>query len=1722
MESIRAIYENALLAQAAYAPLPVDNGLTIYGERDLNAAIRDTSKVDKAEFTDAQATNFTGPQGYTLRSFTSDPTTGFQAALFESRTEPGKYTLAIRGTAGLMDIVGADIFGVVAQGQASAQSLSLYRYYKRLITTQGAAVQYSQAEIEMLAAVTNRKYDGHSIAELRTYADFRATSADLTQRLSVDVGLGRLDANAIIDVTGHSLGGHLAQVFGALFFPERINRIYTYNGAGLGASVYSTGKEHLSELGIDLAAMSTNIVAEEGLTLTAASGFKFGPIQRLAIEEGVLTDNHSIVNATDSLALYDLFGQASPDLSLESFNKIVRSATNQAKSGYEETLDALRRIFLGANILPTQRSFRDDLAGRDELYKNIDEVKNSTAFKDFAGAIGRPNSIASVVGVVDWAAFAIDDANGVAYRYALQQLNPFAVVGFDYAQYNQNGELDLYDSATGRGEISKEWIRDRAQFLTWKNQKNISDIADDAPILRKDNGPESYLYTDKTLKNSQGQDYSIRVTGGNGAQQINISFAGNQGDTLSGGNYADHLYGGRGRDALAGGDGNDYQEGGAGDDTLTGDGGDDTLIGGRGNDVLQGGDGNDVYIVRAGDGEDRILDRNGNNAIVYVDASGQRTYLGGAMLAVAGEANSWLGRLPDGGVVTVSQDSVLTASFQDGTSIAIEAYREGDFGIPLLASVQDDASTPTIVGDLATLFVADTPQHVEYDDLGNLVVDPDLPEEGKRDRLWGSDGDDVISTGTGIDIVLANGGADRIVGGGSDDYLDGGDGDDVIEGHMDLPVPDNSHQEFLIGGKGNDRLYAYEAVELSEDTIAGPSLDESFGMIGAVLIGADGDDSMVGSDYRDELYGGMGNDVLAGGSDNDYLCGDIDFELVCDNPTDTLPQRHWLPRLSGVFDIAAGDDDILFGGNGDDWLYGDGGSDWLSGGDGNDKLFGGIGSDTLFGDGGNDMLVAAGQGVESSPSDYDVLDGGDGVDILAGGAGFNLMFGGTGNDYLYNGTGDTIAYGGEGNDTFEVTASGYVEFHGDAGNDIFRGRLGESYADGGEGDDLLCGGAGADVLIGGPGNDVLEAFQNDILEGGEGDDVYKFRLGAGENTVADEIGANEIVLYSFENPDYLEAPILSESVRLTLEEDQYRISYGDQGDSILLGATEFSSMQGLTLRHLTGYDYVTSDNEDDDDIRVEVFEDEFIPFLQNDLQQLGSGGDDLLLGDATYKNKLNGRGGDDVLIGTAGGDTLIGGAGNDTLIGDAGGDIYYFGLGSGHDLVLDLDTDPNNADTVVLGDGITAENISVLRGNYQMTLAVAGTDDRLAIQWQPEEGYAIERVQFADGAIWDRAMLESQAVPDPQADAGAGEVDAGGVPAGGGGGAEAPPDGSGSQAGNGEGPAVEGGGQNGAVVTTGNDAAPAGEGSVSPTIGEAPIGNFTTALGSNPPPLERERGSNSAAPFPAETGHPSSGPFSVDVALPSSSPSPADEGLANAAATPAEGGSSPSLAETGERAGARGQSAATIPSQQEALAEAMRMLAATESAAAPAQSRGTNRPVGTFEAQSAGAASAPTPNPPAYFTALQPVQPNMQTWLDNWLGPSARPSTSARDPTSSLPPTGAGQPSSVEDTAPSNPQSDTPETLPAEFLTPEQITQSYEDLQLWLAANPGVEQGIAGAGGSLPERNLFAGMGSGFTHDAGSMSMPRFGETPGMAVISGNALQPLRGINEGYALLGVL
>ena len=65
---------------------------------------------------------------------------------------------------------------------------------------------------------------------------------------------------------------------------------------------------------------------------------------------------------------------------------------------------------------------------------------------------------------------------GVAYRYALNQLNVFVLVGADYSGFNANGELDLYDEATGHGTFTADYLADRPELLAAMVRTNITDL----------------------------------------------------------------------------------------------------------------------------------------------------------------------------------------------------------------------------------------------------------------------------------------------------------------------------------------------------------------------------------------------------------------------------------------------------------------------------------------------------------------------------------------------------------------------------------------------------------------------------------------------------------------------------------------------------------------------------------------------------------------------------------------------------------------------------------------------------------------------------------------------------------------------------------------------------------------------------------------------------------------------------------------------------------------------------------------------------------------------------------------------------------------------------------------------------------------------------------------------------------------------------------------------
>ena len=98
----------------------------------------------------------------------------------------------------------------------------------------------------------------------------------------------------------------------------------------------------------------------------------------------------------------------------------------------------------------------------------------------------------------------------------------------------------------------------------------------------------------------EGTDFADRIKGLGGADDIE----GDDGD--------DKLYGGEGDDRIEGDDGND---------AIFGDAGRDRIEGGDGNDKLTGGAGNDLFIFEEREGNDRIMDFERGDTILFdIDA----------------------------------------------------------------------------------------------------------------------------------------------------------------------------------------------------------------------------------------------------------------------------------------------------------------------------------------------------------------------------------------------------------------------------------------------------------------------------------------------------------------------------------------------------------------------------------------------------------------------------------------------------------------------------------------------------------------------------------------------------------------------------------------------------------------------------------------------------------------------------------------------------------------------------------------------------------------------------------------------------------------------------------------------------------------------------------------------------------------------------------------------
>ena len=1120
-------------------------------------------------------------------------------------------------------------------------------------------------------------------------------------------------------------------------------------------------------------------------------------------------NTHSLTLMADSLRLQILFKTIDQNLSMDAIQSIFQassaasaSALTQTAEGdtLEKTMDALRTLFLG----PTPDPLTLPSSNAPGSFGNI---ANRTAFYEAIAAVDTAlnGQTFQIVSLVDMPTETLKGhallpgEMGTAYRYAVKHLNPFAVIGADYIQFHNPGDLDLYDSTTGNGSITLEYLKDRAMFLTKKleiNESNATGILSATYYKDNESGYEiglsnallpQMIFGQATDETIAGSDlWGDRLYGGDGE------------DTVTGNGGDDYIEGNEGNDVLlSGGSGNDTILGGQGDDLLEGGIGADILDGGLDNDILKGGAGLDRYIIRAIDGADTIEDFD-NRGVVEFDGkvllSGLRRE--GDTANVFHSADGTITLTKSGADLVVTGSGPLTIKNGSSGQLGVRLVEEGSYAAATRTEFQK-IDHYIQVGNLPDGTPIFEPVYAAFfDDLANdtrntAPIGGLVPEIGDQNNLiHAGGGNDFLLSSVGDDQLYGEAGIDEIYGGLGNDRIFGGGGDDQLLGD-NLAVSASGGNDYVEGGDGNDFVQG------------GAGRDIIFGGVGDDLLNGDEvagdnsgafDDWLDGGSGNDDLQGGAGSDVLIGGADKDFLLGDKALSqggTIAAGGADSLDGGSGDDYLDGQFgddvlvggldhDIVNGGDgsDVLYGGAGNDTLSGDlrievsggryalseyrgaGGDDLLVGEEGNDVLLGGEGSDVLEAGIGNDSLVGGYNTLIISSSDplfwplftapgHDWLDAGAGSDVLFGGVGNDTFLGGEGNDTLRGGGGDDVLEGGADDDVL------YGEYYDSelGGNNPFYAAMlalgGSDRLDGGAGNDLLYGGDRADTLLGGTGMDLLYGGEgDDILDGGDGDDVLEG--GYGDDVVHGGSGNDRFVVRGGQGNDTFWG---GEGNDVLISSSQYLDeSFPLFADSLLIGGT------GDDLYVIDGVLDLVVEEADGGIDGVLAYMDYTLPeHVEN------GGGYFTLMGNA-LNNVLSGQ-------------TVDGKAGDDTLSGQR----YIFGTGSGHDTITDIGNVIANNVVQFLAD-VSPDQIQWQRSGNDLLLSLDGTADTLSIPsfyvvaFQYGEQYLlssniflpgptvptgripgylapsqVEQFEFADGTVWGAERFGGTMIGDHHA-----------------------------------------------------------------------------------------------------------------------------------------------------------------------------------------------------------------------------------------------------------------------------------------------------------------------------------------------------------------------------------
>ena len=433
-------------------------------------------------------------ENYSVLSYfaNEDSDTGFKASLYGNGSEK---ILALCGTEPednySVDLLEADLRDIRKYGVAINQAVFMFNYIMRLTAD-------AQTDVVQLA------WEEHYIGvgeSLPTDPDYLVYSYDDTggiyytlEEINTEKGLGELISEGdTITLTGHSLGGHLS-AFAQRLFPQLFDQTVTFNAAGFDPIGSSGWTDELvtmfgQYLSVSPAAsfddLSDKIITIEAEDTTPGDDTDIvaGITGEPPTQETFVTtemNSHSMDQLLDALGVQSLLEALNPSWGVKETGCLISICS--ADPGYSEEIlvNGLSRLLLQDNSeLPKGEAVGlwykpADFDARTQLHARLLELEQvvseqSLTIEAFATADENGN-------ITPLSASAIESLarTDIAYRYALVNLNPFAVIGAGYDDFNQDGELDLLDDG---GQLSDSWLSDRAAMLYWKVQYGAADTS---------------------------------------------------------------------------------------------------------------------------------------------------------------------------------------------------------------------------------------------------------------------------------------------------------------------------------------------------------------------------------------------------------------------------------------------------------------------------------------------------------------------------------------------------------------------------------------------------------------------------------------------------------------------------------------------------------------------------------------------------------------------------------------------------------------------------------------------------------------------------------------------------------------------------------------------------------------------------------------------------------------------------------------------------------------------------------------------------------------------------------------------------------------------------------------------------------------------------------------------------------------------------------------------